>query len=60
MNDFITAVRDGLAVAGDPDRAAQQQAYMKSAMPYRGLTSKDLRLLLRPLLAEHRFEDRVA
>ncbi len=60
MKDLITDVRDGLAAAGDPERAGRQQAYMKSAMPYRGLTSKELRLLLRPLLAEHRFEDRVA
>lgn len=55
---FIGAVRAGLASAGDPDRAVQQQAYMKSAMPYYGLTSPELRTLLRPLLVEHRFEDR--
>ena len=33
------AVRAALAGAGDPERAAGQQAYMKSSMPYRGLTS---------------------
>ena len=55
---FIGAVRDRLAAAGDPGRAAQQQAYMKSAMPYHGLTAPELRALLRPLLVEHRFEDR--
>ena len=46
------AVRAALAWAGDPVRAAGQQAYMKSSMPYRGLTSPELRALLRPLLAD--------
>lgn len=55
---FIGALRDALAAAGDPDRAMQQQAYMKSALPYYGLTAPELRALLRPLLVEHRFEDR--
>jgi 3-methyladenine DNA glycosylase AlkD len=55
---FIGAVRDGLACAGDPDRAAQQQAYMKSSMPFHGVTAPELRALLRLLLVEHRFEDR--
>ena len=31
---------------------------MKSALPYHGLTSPELRAMLRPLLLEHRFEDR--
>ena len=49
---LVGAVRAALAGAGDPERAAGQQAYMKSAMPYRGLTSGELRALLRPLLAD--------
>ena len=49
---LVEAVRAALAGAGDPVRAAGQQAYMKSAMPYRGLTSPELRALLRPLLAD--------
>ena len=36
---LVMAVRAALAGAGDPVRAAGQQAYMKSSMPYRGLTS---------------------
>ena len=51
-------VREALAGGGDPDRAAAQQRYMKSAMPYRGFTSPELKALLRPLLAEHPPEDR--
>ena len=49
---LVAAVRAALAGAGDPERAAGQQRYMKSAMPYRGLTSPELRALLRPLLAD--------
>ncbi len=49
---LVGAIRAALASAGDPDRAAGQQRYMKSAMPYRGLTSPELRALLRPLLAD--------
>ena len=52
MSDPVAAIRTALAAVGDPDRAARQQAYMKSAMPYRGLTSVELRALLRPLLAD--------
>lgn len=58
MITFIRVVRDGLAAAGDPARAVQQQAYMKSAMPYYGLTAAELKALLRPILVEHRFEER--
>jgi 3-methyladenine DNA glycosylase AlkD len=36
---LIAAIRDGLAAAADPQRAPGMQAYMKSAMPYRGVTS---------------------
>ncbi|WP_244929073.1 DNA alkylation repair protein [Nocardioides sp. W7] len=50
---FVHAVRAALAGAADPERAVGQQAYMKSAMPYRGITAPALRALLRPLLAEH-------
>ena len=49
---LVVAVRAALAGAGDPERASGQQRYMKSAMPYRGLTSPQLRALLRPLLAD--------
>ena len=45
-------MRDALAAVGDPERAAGQQAYMKSAIPYRGITSPELRGLLRPLFAD--------
>lgn len=49
---LAAAVRMALAGAGDPARALAQQAYMKSAQPYRGITSPELKALLRPLLAD--------
>ena len=55
---YVGAVRAALAGTGDPERAAQQRAYMKSELPYVGLGSPALKALLRPLLVEHRFVDR--
>lgn len=58
---LVEAVRTALAQAADPERAAGQQAYMKSAMPYRGLTAPVLSATLRPLFADpaHRVASRV-
>ena len=50
-HQFIDAVREALAAAADPERARQQQAYMKSSMPYHGITSPQLKNQLRPVLA---------
>jgi 3-methyladenine DNA glycosylase AlkD len=47
---LVAAVRRALEAAADPEVAARQQAYMKSAMPYRGLPSPRLTAELRPLL----------
>jgi 3-methyladenine DNA glycosylase AlkD len=49
---LVATIRAALADAGDPGRAAAQQAYMKSAMPYRGITSPQLATLLRPILSD--------
>ncbi|MHB8184600.1 MAG: DNA alkylation repair protein [Dermatophilaceae bacterium] len=37
---------------GDPDHAKGQQAYMKSVMPFRGISAPHLKATLRPLLAD--------
>jgi 3-methyladenine DNA glycosylase AlkD len=55
---YVGAVRAALAEVGDPERAAQQQAYMKSELPYVGLGAPALKALLRPILVDHRFADR--
>lgn len=41
-----------LAAAGDPERAAAQQRYMKSSMPFHGISSPQLKAILRPVLAD--------
>ncbi|MBS2938265.1 DNA alkylation repair protein [Nocardioides sp. J2M5] len=55
---YVAAVRAALAEAGDPARAAQQQAYMKSALPFVGLGAPALSAVLKPVLLDHRFVDR--
>jgi len=49
---LLEAIRTALAGQPDPVRAAAQQAYMKSTLPYLGLTSPQLRASLRPILAD--------
>lgn len=49
---LVHAVRRVLARAADPERAAGQQRYMRSELPFRGVRSPDLKALLRPLLAD--------
>lgn len=53
---LVETIRERLAGAGDPERAAGQQRYMKSEMPFHGITAPQLRAVLRPLLAECRIE----
>ncbi|MEW1952233.1 DNA alkylation repair protein [Terrabacter sp. NPDC080008] len=50
--DFASRVRAELVAHANPERAAGQQRYMKSAMPYFGLTSPQLTAVLRPLLRD--------
>jgi 3-methyladenine DNA glycosylase AlkD len=45
--DLVAAVRTALAERADPSRADGMQAYMKSSMPYRGVTTPVLRLITR-------------
>lgn len=49
----VAAVRAVIRAGGDPERAVQQQRYMKSAMPYRGWTSGELKRALRPVFAAY-------
>ena len=55
---LVRLVRQRIAAAGDPARAPQMQAYMKSAMPYRGVTATPLSRLLRATYDEHPLPDR--
>jgi 3-methyladenine DNA glycosylase AlkD len=49
---LVAAVRDGLATLGDPVKAPQMQAYMKSAMPFRGVPTPARRKLMKELLTD--------
>jgi 3-methyladenine DNA glycosylase AlkD len=53
VHELVAAVRAGLAAAADPAAAGPMQAYMKSAMPFRGVPKPARTRLLRALLAEH-------
>ena len=57
---LIAAIHAAFAAQSDPVRAAGQQRYMKSAMPYLGLTSPQLKATLRPILRDpaHRLDTR--
>jgi len=50
---LTAAIRHALAREANPTRAAGAQAYMKSAMPYRGVSSPVLKRLCRELFAAH-------
>lgn len=50
-------VRQGIASLADPSKAPAMQAYMKSAMPFRGVTSKPLAQLLKQTYAEWSLPD---
>jgi 3-methyladenine DNA glycosylase AlkD len=59
-HDLVSAIRIALEAAGDPERARAQQAYMKSSMPFHGISSPALKALLRPVLTDpaYRITDR--
>ncbi|GAA4108483.1 DNA alkylation repair protein [Knoellia locipacati] len=50
--ELVDALRASLRTGADPERAVGQQRYMKSAMPFLGLTSPGRRQLVRPVLAD--------
>ncbi|MDQ7805699.1 DNA alkylation repair protein [Amycolatopsis sp. A133] len=56
---LVKAIRAGLAELADPVKAPAMQAYMKSAMPFRGVAKPQRSALLKQLLAEHILPDRV-
>lgn len=50
--ELVDTMRAALRTGADPERAVGQQRYMKSVMPFLGLTSPTRRRLMRPLLAD--------
>src|SRR5687767_6659428 len=57
---LVDAVRAALAAAADPSKAAGMQAYMKSAMPYRGVQSPAQRRIYRDVFAAHPLPNKAA
>jgi 3-methyladenine DNA glycosylase AlkD len=55
---LVTRIRAALGAQADPERAAAQQRYMKSAMPYRGLTMSLVRTTVRQELSGLRWDHR--
>jgi len=53
---LLAALRREMTAAGDPARAAGQQAYMKSAMPYHGLRNTETRALCRKVFADYEID----
>ena len=53
---LVTAIRAGLSAAADPARAKGAQAYMKSAMPFRGVPGPVQKRLWREVFAAHPLE----
>jgi 3-methyladenine DNA glycosylase AlkD len=54
---LLGAVRRGLAERGDPVKAPAMQAYMKSALPFRGVQSAAQKALAREVFAAHPLPD---
>src|SRR4249920_3291837 len=50
---LVRTVRRALEQGADPAKAPKMQAYMKSAMPYRGVSSPVLRQLCREAFTAH-------
>ena len=55
-SDLLALLRAELARASDPKKTAAMQAYMKSAMPYWGVQTVELRAISRRVFAAHRLE----
>lgn len=57
MSELIQDLRGQLAARTDTSRARQQQAYMKSTMPYFGIDAPELRKLAKAIFREHPLAD---
>ena len=50
---LIVEVRAALEKAADPTKAPKMQAYMKSTMPYRGVSSPEQKAIWKDVFATH-------
>lgn len=56
-SSLIEEIRQALAANANSERAVQQQRYMKSEMPYWGLTTPILRATVKPIISAHPLPD---
>jgi 3-methyladenine DNA glycosylase AlkD len=57
-HDLRDAVRAGLQAAADPVKAPRMQAYMKSAMPFYGVSAPRQKALFKIVFVDHQLPDR--
>src|SRR5215211_7275182 len=57
-HDLVTAVRTGLAELANPAKAPEMRAYMKSAMPFRGVQKPARARLAAAMFDEYPLPDR--
>lgn len=55
---LVRTIRAALSTAGDPERAVQQQRYMRSSLPYHGVPMPQVRRIARSAAAERPPADR--
>jgi DNA alkylation repair enzyme len=60
VDELVKAVRTRLAVAGDPAKAPQMRAHMKSEIPFRGVPKPVRNTVLQGLFAQYPLPDREA
>jgi 3-methyladenine DNA glycosylase AlkD len=60
LRSLLTDLRHELARLADPEKAPRMQAYMKSAMPYRGVPVPLIRAVCKTLFADLAFDSRAA
>jgi 3-methyladenine DNA glycosylase AlkD len=53
LTTLAAAMRSRLAAAANPERAPGMQTYMKSEMPYRGVSAPEMRAIAKRVIAEH-------
>ena len=53
MTDLLTILRDELARAANPEKAAGMRAYMKSALPYWGVPAPGMRAICKRVFKEN-------
>ena len=51
-DELAAAVRAALSAAANPERAVQQQAYLKSTMPCYGVGNPTVRMIVRTACAQ--------